>query len=346
MTTDDAYKVLTEPPPALSGDEATRLLYEQYDIAGELKSLTSERDQNFLVTTKGDEQFVLKIANSSENPAVTRFQTAALMYIAENSPTLKVPRLVRTIENDTVVGYVAADGRRHLARVLTWLDGVPLQHAPGNAETLGECLARLGHALRGFDHAASGYPLLWDLKRASQLWKLVEHVADDELQALCRQRLDVFETRVATKLDNVRWQVIYNDLNPSNVLVDPQDTSRITGVIDFGDMVRSPLIVDVAVAASYLVREDGDALADVLTFVAAYCEIEQLRPAEVDILFDLVLTRSTMTILITHWRAARYPENREYILRNEAKARQMLETLSEVPHGQVTQELYNACGLL
>ena len=348
MTTDDAFEVMTVPPPALSADDAAGILDERYNLSGALEPLPSERDQNFLVTTPGGEHYVLRIANSAEDRAVTDFQTGALLHIAENAPELPVPRPIRNHHGNYVTEYVAADGREHVVRVLTWLEGIPKEHAepsPDYAATLGTFLAQLGHALREYRHPASGYALLWDLKNVKTLRRLLERVNDGSLRALCTRRLDVFETRVLPEFEGLRWQVIHNDLNPDNVLVDPEETASVTGVIDFGDLVCSPLVVDVAVAAAYLLRDDEDALKDVRAFVAGYCGIEPLEPAEVDVLFDLVLLRLTMTILITHWRATRYPENRDYILRSEAKAQKMLRKLSAVSNAEVTAQLRRACGL-
>ena len=127
------------------------------------------------------------------------------------------------------------------------------------------------------------------------------------------------------------------------MLVSADDARAVTGVIDFGDIVRSPLIVDVAVAAAYLLRDSGDALADVLVFVAAYNAVESLEADELAVLFDLILTRSTMTILISRWRAARYPDNRDYILRSEPMARKRLETMGAEPAASVAARLADAC---
>jgi Ser/Thr protein kinase RdoA (MazF antagonist) len=348
MTTDDGFEVMTVTPPALSADDAAGVLDERYNLSGALEQLPSERDQNFLVTTRGGEHYVLRIANSAEDRAVTDFQTGALLHIAGNAPELPVPRPIRNHHGNYVTEYVAADGREHLVRVLTWLEGIPKEHSepsPDYAATLGRFLAHLGHALRDYRHSASGYALLWDLKNVKTLRRLLERVNDASLRALCTRRLDVFETHVLPEFERLRWQVIHNDLNPDNVLVDPEETDSVTGVIDFGDLVCSPLVVDVAVAAAYLLRDDEDALKDVRGFVAGYCGIEPLEPAEFDVLFDLVLSRLTMTILITHWRATRYPENRDYILRSEAKAQKMLRKLSAMSNAEVTTQLRRACGI-
>ncbi len=346
MTTNDPFKVLTTPAPEVSDDTALQVLDERFGLIGDLQPLTSERDQNFHVTAPDDHQYVLKIANSAEDPAVTDFQTEAMLHISRSAPDFAVPRVCRTTDGNMSSHIVAADGRSHVVRLLSWLDGIPLQQAertPGYAETMGSCLAGLGQALGEFEHAASDYALLWDLKSADALRELLDHVAEPDLRAICRERVDIFAADVRPRLAAVRWQVIHNDLNPSNVLVDPTDSSIVTGVIDFGDIVRSPLIVDVAVAAAYLLRDDDDTLDDVLEFVAAYHAVEGLQTAEIDLLYDLILTRSTMTVLITHWRAALYPHNRDYILRSEPRARQLLQRLRNADRADVVAQLHSAC---
>jgi len=330
----------------MSDAAAAAFLHKHYGLDGKLEPLDSERDRNFRVTTGDDEKYVLKFASSAEDVAVTEFQNEALRHVARVAPELPIPRLVLTSSGETAVNVIAADGRRHLARLLSWLDGVPLksvQFSAGHAATLGTCLARLGHALRDYQHPASNYALLWDLKRAQALRQLLDYIVDTSLRALCSRRLDIFDANVLPKLGQLRWQVIHNDLNPSNVLVDPDAPNKVTGIIDFGDMVHAPLVIDIAVASAYLMRDATDPLPDVLNFAAAYCAEEPLRPEEIDVLFDLMLTRSTMTIVITHWRASQYPENRNYIMRSETTARRTLERISDMNSADIKERLRAAC---
>ncbi len=285
---------------------------------------------------------MLKLANSAESPDVTALQTEALLHVASADPELAVPRVRETVDGSTSVEITAGDGRKHVARVISWLEGTPLQYVerePGYADALGRAAACLGKTLSDFMHPASDHALLWDLKRASHLKDLLDCVADTGLRALCAARLDRFDSTIAPRLKELRWQIIHNDLNPSNILVDEQDPSTMLGVIDFGDIAHSPLIVDVAVASAYLLKDGPDALADMLEFVAAYSQDLPLSELELGVLFDLTLTRSTMTVLITHWRAARYPENRDYILRNETRARRLLERLHGATPPDIAAEL-------
>ena len=49
-------------------------------------------------------------------------------------------------------------------------------------------------------------------------------------------------------MPRLRAQVVHNDLAPTNVLVD--DRLAVTGIIDFGDLTRTALICDLAIAAA------------------------------------------------------------------------------------------------
>lgn len=344
MATDDPFTVLKTRPPVVSLEEARQVLLSTYGRDADLQPLRSERDLNFRVIGGNGSCAVLKFSNSAEAPAITRLQANALLHIERVAPELPVPRNLPTSDGQAMASFVASDSRRHAVRLLSWLDGVPIDetgHASRAAATLGVCLARIGQALRSFDDAAANYSLLWDLKNAASLSDLVGDVDDTELRALCAGTLTRFEDIVLPRLDTLRWQVIHNDLNPGNVLVEP-GSGRLAGVIDFGDIVRSPLVIDVAVASAYLLKDGDDPLADVCTFIEAYSNVQPLADAETGILFDLVRTRLAMTILIARWRAARYPENRDYILCSEPEARTMLATLGRADEDEMTHRLSSA----
>lgn len=341
MISNDLFTVLKTQPPVITTEEARKILVAVYDRDGELQPLRSERDLNFKVSGDDGRSAVLRFSNAAETPSVTRLQANALLHIEAVAPDLPVPRNFPTSDGAATASIVASDGHRHSVRLLSWLGGVPIDetdHSSRAASTLGGSLARIGQALRDFEDPASDYALLWDLKNAAFLRDLLDNIDDAKLQALCAATLDRYEMRVLPRLDALRWQVIHNDLNPGNVLVDPV-SGELSGIIDFGDIVRSPLIVDVAVALAYLLKPGQDPLADACAFLAAYSAIEPLGDNEIDVLFNLVMTRLAMTILIARWRAARYPENRDYILCSEPEARAMLAALGHADEKELTRRL-------
>ena len=342
----DAITLLTTDRPALSEAQAAELLVGQYGLAGKLEPLDSERDQNFLLQTEAGEKYVLKIANSAETESVTDFQVAALLHLEDSPVGGLVPAVVRTTAGRTQLRVPANDGRSHTVRVLSWLPGVmrrPGDVSPIALYRMGETLAALGRALRDFEHPASDYPLLWDIKQAECLRELLDTVADTALRGVLRNHIDTFAATVKPRLREQRWQVIHNDLNPGNVLFDPHDARKIAGIIDFGDMIRSPLVVDVAVACAYLCRRDDGSLADLLEFLRGYNTVTPLTADEFEVLPYLVTIRNVTTVVISHWRASLYPDNRAYILRSAERALHMLNTFGRRSPGAVTREMQEHC---
>jgi Ser/Thr protein kinase RdoA (MazF antagonist) len=143
----------------------------------------------------------------------------------------------------------------------------------------------------------------------------------------------------------LRSQVIHDDLHSGNVLVDSDSHTTITGVIDFGDIVRSPLIVDVAVAAAYLIADGQDPLVDIVGFLSAYNRLRPLQKEEVALLYDLILTRNVMTLVIGGWRATLYPANNEYLLESETQARKTIEILTGLDQSEVVGMFLKTCRL-
>lgn len=338
---------LTTTAPQATEQDAADIARHHFGWTAEVRSLTSERDRNFHLTAPDGHEFVLKIANAAEHPDVTNLQTAVLQHIAARDPGLPVSRVCLSVDGQPEVRIILPPGSRHIVRLLTYLPGKPLHLAatsPAQRRALGRCLARIGLALRDFRHPASSHELLWDVKHAAKLRPLLVHIADDTRRHLASAALDVFEGEVMTRLPEFRTQVVHNDFNPHNVLVDAVDTDRVAGVLDFGDVVETALINDVAVAASYQFEGD-DPLGRAADLVAAYHAVSPLTPVEVDCLFDLITVRQVMSVAITEWRASLYPENRTYILRNQPRAAGALGYLSAIGRDRGRAVLRRACGM-
>lgn len=345
VSTPDA--LLTAKPPTVTSTEAMEIARRVFGLAAEAEALTSERDKNFRLRTADGSAFVLKIVNAAEDPAVSDLQTQALRHIATQDPDLPVPRMCAALGGRFDVPVETADGATHLVRLLTYLEGEPLYRMPPSttqAAALGACLAALALALRDFTHPAADRDLLWDLRRAPKLRPLLPLIEAPRRRWLAANALDRYEGVVVPRLADFRTQLAHNDFNPHNILVNAEDPHVVAGVLDFGDMVRTALVNDVAVAAAYQV-EGRDPLERPCALVAAYHAVSPLREVELESLFDLIALRHVMSVTITEWRAALYPDNASYILRNHARAAAALESLDRIGAVAGTVRLRRACGL-
>jgi len=338
-------KIMTTTPPSFSAAEAVKIALDQYGLDGSVTPLVSERDQNFCLHCPDGKRFVLKISNHAEQFDVIDFQAKALHYVQVKNPALPLPRTMPT-RDGALNGMALRDGQTHFIRLLSWLDGSPLQEVaagPLLASRMGRFLARLGIALRGFDHPGAGLPLLWDMKRAAALADLISCIEEPVLGRLAARTLDRFVTQVKPVLDTLRSQVIHNDMNPGNVLVDKREPGRISGLIDFGDMTKSPLVIDLAVAASYQLQAGTDPLAGVLPMISGYNSVEPLQDKEMELLTDLVRTRLVTSLLIGAYRATLFPENREYLLISYRSAGNFLVNLDRLPADEALHRIRAAC---
>lgn len=329
----DPLAVIAAPPPPVDVRAAVEVARRHYGLSASARELVSERDRNFRLQTEDGRSFVLKIANAAEDPAVTDFQVRALLHVTAQKTDIAVPEIVPTRDGahsfllDTAAGL-------HVTRLVTWLDGVVMRARPlttALARDFGAYAARLGRALAEFRHPGADHSLLWDMRRAGRVRELTDYIRDGELRRCVSDCLDRFLGQQLPQFPALRSQVVHNDLNPENVLLAADDDTRVAGVIDFGDMVASPLIVDVAVAASYLRKFDGDPLEYVREFVAAYQAVTPLEPRELALLVDLVRVRLAMTTAILHWRLAERGPDDPYLsgaTASESTAARFLERLA------------------
>jgi Ser/Thr protein kinase RdoA (MazF antagonist) len=253
--------------------------------------LPSERDQNFLLTDDSGQQFVLKIANTAESRSFLEAQNAVLDYLAE-----------RVSFCQRVIGEMA-EFAGHFVRVVTYLPGVPLAeikpHTPGLLNDFGQKLGQLSRALADFDHPAVHRDFYWDLAHGNRIVNayapLIEDAKLRELVLKCR-----FEPET-----ELRRSIIHGDANDYNVLVDP-DSLTVSGLIDFGDMVYSYTVGDLAIALAYVVLGDGDPRDVIAGYTSEFGLLEEEREA----LWPLVRLRLAMSVCIAAHQIKREPENK------------------------------------
>lgn len=349
MTAESA--LFTEAMRAVPEAAVAAMCAGQWGVAPlRVSRLTGERDQNFRIVADDGRQYVFKVTHPSEPADAVALQSSAFRHMAAVAPALPLQRLVPTLDGADAGTWRDGDGagggaRPSVARLFTWLDGTPQHTLPGTPavrRSLGVLHAKLGAGLRSLDHAALDHRLLWDLKRMDRVGELLAHVESKADRALARSFLDRYEAHVAPQLPDLRCQWIHNDLNPYNVLVDP-GTGRVCGILDLGDIVFAPLLNDIAIAASYLVADEGPALAGVTDYLAAYHGEVPLTRLETALLYDLIAARLVMTVAITGWRARLHPANSDYILRNNAQAWRGLSRLADLSAAEAELLFSGAC---
>lgn len=325
----DAFMAtMVAPAEAVSVTTAAALAREEYGLKVTATRLSGERDENFKLTDDKGRQYVLKIANAAENRSITDLTTAALLHVALVDPDLPCPRVLRSQTELTEVQY----GER-TARILTYLQGKTLRSAERSAQQRAACgrlAARLGVALRSFTHPAEERFLIWDLRHVGRTITLLDELPDFPSRDVIVVSLERIDARVASEFRYLRQQVIHNDLNDMNLLVDPHDESSVVGVIDFGDLVHTALIADVAIIAADQIAvglPPRDSIADI---VLAYHDVTPLLPWELAMLNPLIAGRILADLLIASWHRRRNPTGSHYRDLDPAYVRERVQLATEL----------------
>jgi len=324
------------PSPPVAAPEAADAVRAHFGLAGELTRLPGEADDNFLLQAGGGQRYVVKFAHLRADPAVVGVQVRVLQHIASVAAGLPVPRVLPAAGGQPWT--VVADGplRGRVVHILTYLDGELLRSVrtdPALRRALGGTLARLGQALREFDDPLVRRPLLWDLAQLPQLRPLLP-----QHRGLVGEQLSRLAADLPPRLATQRTQLVHNDFSPDNTLISA-DARRVCGIIDFGDVTVTALVNDVAIAAAYQLSDEPDLLAPALDLIAGYHATTPLTAAELYLLPDLILARIVARIIISEWRAERFPENRAYVLRNTPRAWEHLHRWLSTPAEQIAARI-------
>ncbi len=330
--------------PEITQSDAELLAADLYDLSVSAAPLPSERDQNFALRSASREQFVLKIANAEEQFEFLDLQNQLIQFLAARNLDLEFPRIVPTKAERAIGAIKSEDGHQHFVRLLTWIDGVCLakveRHDRKLLSSLGRALAQMDAALAQFSHAAAHRSFYWDLRHARLARELIGLLPESR-----RFMIEGF-FREWEKIDwsSLRFSIIHNDANDYNILVSQRPEQRVNAILDYGDVVHTATICDLAIALAYVMLDKPDPIGAAAQVVAAYHETYPLTETEVEALHTLAVTRLCCSVCFAARQTYDAPDN-EYLNISNAPAWRLLEKLSSISLDWPTRIFRYACGL-
>lgn len=345
MSARDKYR------PRFTPQDALRVAQEVFGITGSIQELPSERDRNFYLKTKSGDEYVLKIAASSEARETLEFQNQAMTHLIKKRVKFHSPRIIKALTGEQIAITKDSAGTPHYTRLLTYLPGKVFAEVNPHTKDLlfqfGVFLGSLTHALEDFSHPSTQREFYWDLKNAaSTINRYKEHIGDSEKVAIVEYFLKDFETRILPLLPHLRTSVNHNDANDYNVLVvDAFSKEQMRfGLLDFGDMVFTHTIFELAIGIAYAILDKLDPLTTATHVVRGFHSIFPLTESELDVLFSLICSRLAMSVSISAYQKTLEPDN-EYLRISEALAWKALQQLRFVHPRFALYAFRQACNL-
>lgn len=322
--------------PRFSIREANELARQHYGLDLVAKEVPSYRDQNFALSGESGPRYVLKFANSDEERGALEARLAALEHLHRRLPCA-FPREAGL----GAAPLIKVDA--YWMRLLTWVPGHPLAEKQSRSLALindvGAFLGRMTGAFEGFEHPSLKRRFRWDM---TQLLTLKPYLTDVEASRkdLVERELERFETITGPVLESLRQGPLHNDANDHNLLIHEEGGSVRLGLIDFGDLLKGPLICELAIAMTYLMMEQPAKAEIAKALLKGYHNVFPLRRDELNCLIPAIRARLCASVLISSHDGRLEPDN-DYVSISREPAWRLFEFLDS-PEGEALEQSLGA----
>ncbi|MBD1555101.1 aminotransferase [Pseudomonas typographi] len=333
--------------PNIDAPYVLALLREHYGLTGALHELGSQQDQNWRLDAP-EGRFVVKCCRGEYAAAELQAQHAALAHLANLG--LPVANVLQSVTGEGLL-KVEQRGERFWLRVLRYLEGEPLAGrphvGPALVARLGALAGQVSQALATFDHPGLDRELQWDPRHLPAVAEhLLPALAGQPRQAQVAACVEQAWAALAPLAGQLPQQAVHLDLTDDNTVWqrDAQRHWQASGIIDFGDLVRTWRVAELAVSCSALLQHgQGDAFV-MLPAVRAFHAAAPLSPAEARALWPMVAGRAAVLVLSSARQLQLDPGNR-YIQENVAHEWAIFEAVQAVPMALMEAAVLQACGL-
>ena len=350
--------------PKFSDDDILSLLAKQYKLTGKLTSLPGYCDQNLLLNTETGQQFIVKIANTAEARIELDMQNEAMAHLTRKE--MAVPDVIAN-QCGELISDISGQDQQFCLRVLTFLPGQFYAQADTGSHNkvlwrdLGRFIANIDIALADFQHAGAYRYLEWDLAQGYRVCMAKKQLLASNENAIVEHFLSLYHNQTMPLLSQCPQSIIHNDANDYNLLIDNiKQPSKITGLIDFGDMIYSHQINELAITCAYALmhhdKENNSAngksddekqvepLKRLTSIVAGYHKTKPLLAVELEVLYSLIALRLCTSVCNSALAIQQQPDN-QYLLVSIKPAWTLLKQLQALQPFAVLCQLRSACGL-
>ncbi len=338
---------LKDKCPDFSIEDVIKFVNNYYNIDSTVQRLVSYDDQNFLVMDKKNTKYVLKISNTREKKEFLNAQVEVLKSLKMKCSGYQFPNHIET-ENGKVILSIKDDYEvNYFVRLLSYVPGTfwgdMKDHSENLLNNFGKFLATMDKALLEFDQPSFHRNLTWDIKNTLQAYDRLKFIKSSHRRRIAEYFLLQFETHVTPQFHKLRSSLIHADANDWNVLIPQNDPGEeIAGVIDFGDMIFSQTINELAIALVYILFNKENPLETAKHVIRGYHSVLPLEELELELLYYLICGRLCIGVTMYALSSLKYPEN-DYVTISEKPAWELLEKLIRINPRQAEMEFKKAC---
>ena len=324
----------------ISNREVLSLLRDQYGLnADEIKLLVGYDNPNYKIVS-GGQSYILKLyQNNSTHHKIIEAENNVLLKLQTNLFG-KIPNPITTLTGKTTFD----SGENSFGRLLSYLEGDLLEnvdHAPQLFSSLGKLLGQINKELAALDPFVFKSRVTdWDIQNALRVKRYIQFIPPQR-KKLVQYYLQQFEEFILPKLLKCRESLIHGDANDLNIVC---KENQISGIFDFGDMVFSQTVNDLAICLAYALMNKDQPVFWASHLILAYHKEFPLLEAEVDILYYLIAARLCISVCHSAYNRTLDPD-KDYFFVSEEKAWTLIENWIGISPIGFTNEIKKSIGL-
>jgi len=319
------------------------LVKDYYNLEVTIRSLTGEYDFNYLLGDNTGRKYILKIANDEHRYDFFDAQVKIAEHLSKSEVADHFSKYIKTIENNDLT-ILMVEGKKYYMRLLSFLEGEFWMKLPVRSDELhidlGRFLGKMDNALENFSHPAMHRHYVWDISNAADANRKLHCIKNHERRRIAGYFLLQFETEVLPFISALRHAYAHHDANDTNILV---QGDKISGLIDFGDMVYTALINNLAVACTYAMMNHSDPLRAASLVVQGYHSSYPLKEQEIDLLYYLIAARLCISVTQSAFNASIETNNEHHFI-SEIPAWDLLYKLIRINPIKAQDHFRRACG--
>jgi len=314
-------------PPLFKKKEIKNIVYDLFDLRVDVKTLDSDRDQNFYLYSESKEEFVLKIYNSNESIDIINLQTNVLDHFQQSDNKLiTAPKIINTTDGKKL-GRVKSNNTEYFLRLVSFIKGKQLKDIDQKFISfyeLGKFIGELNKVLDIFSDPSAKRIFPWDVSTIDFLKKRYTIINGQKEREIISYFIKQYNKNILPNNKLLRKSIIHNDCNDHNIIVD--NDNKIYGVIDFGDMIYTYTAAEPAVAIAYAVLGKDNPLKIASEILKGYCETNFLSNVELDSIIYLTCIRLCISVTMAEYRSKLFPNNK-YLMVSNLDAWEFLTTI-------------------
>ncbi len=313
-----------------------------YGMEVKASALNGYDELNFLLTDNAGKKNILKLSNNQQDFFFLDAQIKILQHLSKSELALQLQQYTLNKKGQPLT-EISIEDKTYYIRILSYLEGTFWVEAPIKTDALqlnlGKFLGKMDKNLSDFKHAGMHRHYTWDISTARDASYKLNCIKDHEKRRMVDYFILQFETEILPTLSSFRHSYTHNDANDYNVLVNEDD---IVGLIDFGDMVYTALINNVAVACTYAMLNNLKPLEAAVQVVKGYHEMYPLTEKELNILYYLIAARLCISVTQSAYNSS-LDSNNEHHFITEKPAWDLLFYLIELNPIKAENAFLQAC---